>query len=53
MQHGKVIAYDSRQLKVHEQNYATHDPWTPDYDLMMDQIQRIEGVTLGDHDLEV
>ena len=25
MQHGKVIAYASRQLKVHEQNYATHD----------------------------
>jgi hypothetical protein len=25
MQHGKVIAYASRQLKVHEQNYPTHD----------------------------
>lgn len=25
MQHGKVIAYGSRQLKVHERNYATHD----------------------------
>ena len=24
MQHGKVIAYDSRQLKVHERNYPTH-----------------------------
>lgn len=24
-QHGKVIAYMSRQLKVHEQNYPTHD----------------------------
>ncbi|KAK8931429.1 hypothetical protein KSP39_PZI016937 [Platanthera zijinensis] len=25
MQHGKVVAYASRQLKVHEKNYATHD----------------------------
>lgn len=25
MQHGKVIAYASRQLKPHEQNYPTHD----------------------------
>lgn len=25
MQHGKLIAYASRQLKHHEQNYPTHD----------------------------
>ena len=25
MQHGKVIAYASRQHKVHERNYPTHD----------------------------
>ena len=25
MQHGKVIAYASRQLKTHEKNYPTHD----------------------------
>ena len=25
MQKGKVIAYGSRQLKVHEKNYPTHD----------------------------
>ena len=25
MKHDKVIAYDSRQLKVHEKNYPTHD----------------------------
>ena len=25
MQHGRVVAYASRQLKVHEQNYPTHD----------------------------
>ncbi|GAB2303215.1 hypothetical protein Dimus_038375 [Dionaea muscipula] len=25
MQHGKVIAYASRQLKMHERNYPTHD----------------------------
>jgi hypothetical protein len=26
MQEGKVVAYSSRQLKVHEKNYPTHDP---------------------------
>ena len=25
MQDGKVVAYDSRQMKSHEQNYPTHD----------------------------
>ena len=25
MQEGKVVAYGSRQLKTHEQNYPTHD----------------------------
>ncbi|KAK9117782.1 hypothetical protein Sjap_016729 [Stephania japonica] len=25
MQEGKVIAYASRQLKIHEKNYPTHD----------------------------
>ena len=25
MQHGKVITYASRELKVHEKNYPTHD----------------------------
>ena len=25
MQHGKVIIYASRQLKIHEQNYPMHD----------------------------
>ena len=25
MQHVKVVAYDSRQLKVHDKNYPTHD----------------------------
>ncbi|WMV33747.1 hypothetical protein MTR67_027132 [Solanum verrucosum] len=25
MQHGKVIAYASRQLRKHEKNYSTHD----------------------------
>ena len=25
MQAGKVIAYTSRQLKIHEKNYPTHD----------------------------
>ncbi|GKC68128.1 putative reverse transcriptase domain-containing protein, partial [Tanacetum coccineum] len=26
MQRNKVIAYESRQLKIHEKNYTTHDP---------------------------
>jgi hypothetical protein len=26
MQEGRVVAYSSRQLKVHEKNYPTHDP---------------------------
>jgi hypothetical protein len=26
MQHGRVIAYASRQLKSHEMNYPVHDP---------------------------
>ena len=25
MKHGKLVAYASRQLKVHEKNYPTHD----------------------------
>jgi hypothetical protein len=25
MQEGRVVAYASRQLKIHEQNYTTHD----------------------------
>ena len=25
MEKGKVVAYDSRQLKPHEKNYPTHD----------------------------
>lgn len=25
MHHGKVMAYVSRQLKVHKKNYLTHD----------------------------
>ena len=25
MQHGKIVAYASRQLKPYEQNYPTHD----------------------------
>ena len=28
IQRGKVIAYASRQLKIHEKNYTTHEPRT-------------------------
>ena len=26
MKHGKIVAYASTQLKLHEKNYPTHDP---------------------------
>jgi len=29
MQHGKVVAYESRQLRNHEPNYPTHDLGLP------------------------
>jgi hypothetical protein len=25
MQEGRVVAYSSRQMKIHEKNYSTHD----------------------------
>jgi hypothetical protein len=25
MEEGRVVAYSSRQLKIHERNYPTHD----------------------------
>nr|GEV09013.1 NAC domain-containing protein 76-like [Tanacetum cinerariifolium] len=39
MQRGKVIAYASRQLKIHEKNYTTHD-----LELVADALNRKERV---------
>ncbi|XP_070029059.1 uncharacterized mitochondrial protein AtMg00860-like [Nicotiana sylvestris] len=36
IQHGKVIAYASRQLRKHEQNYPTHDVSGPSTDLLVE-----------------
>ena len=47
---------DSRTVMrdlVQETADNSFDLWTPEYGLMMDQIQGVEGVTLGDHDFEV
>ncbi|GJT33696.1 putative reverse transcriptase domain-containing protein [Tanacetum coccineum] len=40
MQRGKVIAYASRQLKIHEKNYTTHD-------------LELGAVLFGDYDCEI
>ncbi|GJV24886.1 putative reverse transcriptase domain-containing protein [Tanacetum coccineum] len=48
MQRGKVIAYASRQLKIHENNYTTHDP---ELELNMRQRQWIE--LLSDYECEI
>ncbi|GJS91345.1 putative reverse transcriptase domain-containing protein [Tanacetum coccineum] len=48
MQREKVIAYASRQLKKHEENYTTHDlNWNPKvYSTFLDQ--RTQHETVGD-----
>nr|GEX65689.1 hypothetical protein [Tanacetum cinerariifolium] len=52
MQRGKVIAYASRQLKVHEKNYTTHDlELGVVQELNMRQQRRLE--LLSDYDCEI
>ncbi|GJY91023.1 putative reverse transcriptase domain-containing protein [Tanacetum coccineum] len=50
MQKGKVIAYASRQLKIHEKNYTTHD-LELGKELNMRQRHWIE--LFSDHDYEI
>ncbi|GJX28749.1 putative reverse transcriptase domain-containing protein [Tanacetum coccineum] len=47
----KVIAYDSRQLKVHEENYTTHDLELGAKELNLRQCRWIE--FLSDYDCEI
>ncbi|GKE50576.1 putative reverse transcriptase domain-containing protein, partial [Tanacetum coccineum] len=51
MQRGKVIAYASRQLKIHEKNYTTHDLELGVKELNMRQRRWIE--LFSDYDCEI
>ncbi|GKB28523.1 putative reverse transcriptase domain-containing protein [Tanacetum coccineum] len=51
MQREKVIAYASRQMKIHEENYATHDLELGAVELNMRQRRWIE--LLNDYDCEI
>nr|GEV66213.1 putative reverse transcriptase domain-containing protein [Tanacetum cinerariifolium] len=51
MQRNKVIAYASRQLKIHEKNYTTHDLELEAVELNMRQRRWIE--LLSDYDCEI
>ncbi|GKA02497.1 putative reverse transcriptase domain-containing protein [Tanacetum coccineum] len=51
MQRGKVIAYASRQLKIHEKNYTTHDLELCAIELNMRQRRWIE--LFSDYDCEI
>ncbi|GKB52594.1 putative reverse transcriptase domain-containing protein [Tanacetum coccineum] len=51
MQQEKVIAYASRQLKTHEENYTTHDLEFDQKELNMRQHRWIE--LLSDYDCEI
>ncbi|GJU58339.1 putative reverse transcriptase domain-containing protein [Tanacetum coccineum] len=44
MQRGKVIAYASRQLKIHEKNYTTHDLDLGKTNVVADALSRKERV---------
>ncbi|KAI3815748.1 hypothetical protein L1987_15429 [Smallanthus sonchifolius] len=48
MQRGQVIAYASRQLKIHEKNYTTHD-----LELELNMRQRRWVELLNDYDCEI
>ncbi|WMV14528.1 hypothetical protein MTR67_007913 [Solanum verrucosum] len=51
MQNGKVIAYASRQLKVHEKNYPTHDLELAAKKLNLRQSKWLE--LLKDYDMSI
>nr|GEY63049.1 hypothetical protein [Tanacetum cinerariifolium] len=51
MQRNKVIAYASRQLKIHEKNYTTHDLELGAVELNMHQRRWIE--LFSDYDCEI
>ncbi|GKC18392.1 putative reverse transcriptase domain-containing protein [Tanacetum coccineum] len=51
MQNQKVIAYASRQLKIHEKNYTTHDLELRAVELNMRQRRWLE--LLSDYDCEI
>nr|GEY28335.1 reverse transcriptase domain-containing protein [Tanacetum cinerariifolium]GEY89778.1 reverse transcriptase domain-containing protein [Tanacetum cinerariifolium] len=51
MQMEKVIAYASRQLKIHKKNYTTHDLELRDKELNMRQCRWLE--LLSDYDCEI
>ncbi|GKB10535.1 putative reverse transcriptase domain-containing protein [Tanacetum coccineum] len=51
MQRDKVISYASRQLKIHEKNYTTHDLELGAKELNMRQRRWLE--LLGDYDCEI
>ncbi|GJX48206.1 putative reverse transcriptase domain-containing protein [Tanacetum coccineum] len=51
MQQGKVIAYASKQLKIHEKNYTTHDLELGVKELNMRQRRWIE--LLSDYECEI
>ncbi|GJV99517.1 putative reverse transcriptase domain-containing protein [Tanacetum coccineum] len=51
MQREKVIAYASRQLKIHEKNYTTHDLELGAVELIMRQRRWLE--LLSDYDCEI
>ncbi|GJY93495.1 putative reverse transcriptase domain-containing protein [Tanacetum coccineum] len=51
MQNEKVIAYASRQLKIHEKNYTTHDLELGAVELNMRQRRWLE--LLSDYDCEI
>ncbi|GJX48573.1 putative reverse transcriptase domain-containing protein, partial [Tanacetum coccineum] len=51
MQRGKVITYASRQLKIHEENYTTHDLELGAKELNMRQRHWIE--LFSDYDCEI
>nr|GEV13330.1 putative reverse transcriptase domain-containing protein [Tanacetum cinerariifolium] len=51
MQRKKVISYASRQLKIHEKNYATHDLELGEKELKMRQRRWLE--LLSDYDCDI